>query len=1838
MIRLAIGLCLASILILACKSKSDKSGELDFEQDFEQLSKYFSAAPTGVVSANQTLNFVLTTPLESEPTEAQLQRLINIIPTVNGSTEVRHKSVIVFTPDKPFRPNQKYRVQIDLNQLGDPNLEGEVDYNIATLPQEWSIDLSGFFIYDAKDMSYVLEIKTADGVRPNDLLKCFDSNASTINIESLSDKAFKIEFRFLDNDASLPYISYDGKPIYIEDKGKIALPEQDNSIFDIVLSRYDADSKSLHLDFSQIIDQQQDLIGLVKLNDKDINYRVDRNRLTIMLSQEFNESKGKFLVSGGIRSSTGQKFGRDFSYEVDLSVRLPAMAFLDGGHYLPSSSDFKVPIKTRELRSIKLSIVEVLPDQVPSLLIWNEIDYIDHYTLRRHGKLIYNEKIDLKGGEPGTDGWSVYAIDLSQQVKRNPGSIYYISADFGPTDTRMACSESLKNIDYKYKIPDASFYTDKRAYFYSYHYYSDYSYTRRDDPCHISFYQQNRSIDRTFICTDFSIITKQAGPNYHVAVSDLMDLSPTRQAKITMYDLQGGFCAEGLTDAEGLCKLEAHGGCMPHVIRVEKGKQVTYMGLGYEATNSLTDLNVSGNRSQTDLGYFVYSERAVYRPGDDIHFNLMVNSKIKLLPKGLPVVMRLFDSNNSLIEEAKQNIDLDRQQIYTFKTSTSHDALTGRYTCEFAVGTETIRKSILVETIRPNSTTVRIKPDHFQNGRIEHHQFLGQLTAQYLTGFKLARSNVTGKGHFRPLIEPFEKFKDFTFGVAKEEYPSYKLFEIVTDDNGEASFSSTFDFKPFNTPINISVDIETSLPGGGMNKEGQSFKIYPFESYVGVKNIGGNGWGGNYFTSDKITINTVNVNRSGNLLNYNNTIEYTIYKHRDYWWVDKYNIHQVSYYRRFNNWNKVLDGQKAINGRQDIEFLAGSLEKGTYKIEVKDQRSGQLSLLFFVVYESGRPIPGQGPDILAFELDTDECTAGDNVQIKLPGIQGAKALISVERGEEVLKQFWGALSDAEQVVDLNIPEGWAPNVYIHLTIIQPYMQSNNDLPLRLYGVQGLKVNPRSRNIEPVIKTSRQFESNRTYDLQVSEANNKQMYYTVSIVDEGLLNITGYKTPDPVNHFGGIFPLLVRTWDIYKYLMRFFKVKLAGVLSIGGDDTYNPDAIPEISRFKPMSMHLGPYKLAAGETKTHKIDIPNYIGKVRIMVVACNDGKFGSDEAYVPVRNPIMLQSQFPRSLNVTDEIKLPVTIFKEDATIDKATLTAASTKGMLSGLKASTIINLRGKEEYLHEYDVKVLDKSGPLDVSLTLEGGGKTMNETTQLAVHYPNTYSTESQQIIIAPNETYEFVVDVKGYKEAFRSMVTIGGARLPEIASYSEALMAYPYGCLEQVVSAGFAQLYLDKILNLTPEANRKRLDYINYVINTLKSYRNPSGQFAYWQGGSINAWADLYAGDFLIECVKMSYISDGSNDLSSWRKNQQVIAQRWRLNEVSTQRIYESESLIQAYRLYLLAKMGVPSKSAMNAFITENTSKHQLTWWLIAGAYHLSGYETKALELTEKARNMSSDGSLQSNWSYLHFGGMARDLALITEVLSFIPVLSQVADQYYNAMVDILDQSRYVNTHTKGFAFKAVYAFFGDRLGKGDVVSYDWTEDGQARQYNHSAYQPANYPVSLSNSQKRISIKNTGSADLYFTAVSRFISDDLFQPSTSNNLNMQVTYLRANEVLGSSFSLSRGEYLEVFVTIQNKSGIAQSNMALNYRMPSGIELINPAIYKSEVVETQDQFTYQSYKDDRVYTFFDLEAGQSKTFKFRGKAAFLGDFYLPAVNCENMYNGEVYARSKAGRVKIK
>ena len=881
--------------------------------------------------------------------------------------------------------------------------------------------------------------------------------------------------------------------------------------------------------------------------------------------------------------------------------------------------------------------------------------------------------------------------------------------------------------------------------------------------------------------------------------------------------------------------------------------------------------------------------------------------------------------------------------------------------------------------------------------------------------------------------------------------------------------------------------------------------------------------------------------------------------------------------------------------------------------------------------------------MLAFSLDKDSYEIGETATAIIPAAAGGRALVSLENGSTVLQQQWLEVSDqGDTKLTFKITPEMAPNVYLHISLLQPHAQTVNDLPIRMYGIAPVFVTNRQTILQPQIKMPEVLRPETDFNVTVSEKSGKPMTYTLAIVDDGLLDLTNFKTPDPWNEFYAREALGIRTWDMYDDVLGASGGRYSSLFSTGGDASLKP-ADAKANRFKPVVKFIGPFYLAKGKQQTHTLKLPMYVGSVRAMVVAGQDGAYGNAEKTAFVRTPLMLLSTLPRVLSTQEEITVPVNVFAMENQVKNVTVSLeASGAGVQITGNRQQSLTFDQPGDQLAYFTLKTGSKTGKATIHLTASGNGQQTKETIEIEVRNPNPVVTLRNSQWIEAGQEAELSYTLAGSSSA-NNQVQLEVSRIPsvDISRRFDFLYNYQHHCTEQLTSKALPLLFVSQFKAVDEQEAEKIKTNVQEAIRQIYARQLPNGGFVYWPGNAVaDEWITSYTGMFLTLAQEKGYAVH-PNVLNKWKRFQRAAAQNWRMpQEASNWQIWQSE-LQQAFRLYTLALAGAPEYGAMNRMKEQPGLSIQAKWRLAGAAYALTGKMKPAGELVYNAETTVIPYSSMN----LIYGSSDRDEAMILETLILMK-RDRDALQQAKKVSQNLAQENWFSTQSTAFALMAMGRLAEQLSG---TLDFTWSWNGKQQPAVKSAKAVFEKEIATSPKSGTVSVKNQGKGALSVDLITRtqLLNDTL--PAIADNIRLDVKY---TDMAGSPISVEdirQGTDFMSAVTLSNISGTSDySNLALTHIIPSGWEIYNERMIIPEASSSNsneantpessaDKYTYKDIRDDRVLTYFDLRRGESKTFTVRLQATYAGNFILPAIQCEAMYDAAVQARTKAGRTTV-
>ena len=1870
----AAGLFLILLTVIAGFS-SCKSNQKDIIPSAE-YAPYVNAYTGGVISQNSTIRIELT---QDQPMVDLNQELkdnpFSFSPSLKGKTYWVSNNTIEFVPEEgALKPGAFYEGTFHLGDFVDVDKKLE-EFNFSFRVQErnFSIHTDPITVTATQpdQVTVTGEIRFSDVVKKEEVEKMLTAGSE-------KNKSYPIEITQTDHPTryafSISQITREAEDYQLEITAKgnpagidrtqnesILIPAK-NSFRFLSAVRIDQPENGIEIIFSDPVSNTQDLKGLIDVPEVSSSiFQIKENKVFVYF-EAGKQNKLTLNIHEGIRNSQDKPLGTSHSISFSELNLKPQVEMATSAAILPDSKSLIIPFRAVNLYAVDLSVIRIFENNVLMFMQNNSLSSANE--LRRSGRLVYKKTLWLaKDSSKDVHRWEDYSIDLAGLIHQEPGAIYRVILSFRQEYSAYPCGGSEnkemqfadnKSSDNLTKVSGETLSEDDEAVWdtpETYYYYngsvpmdwSQYRWTERDNPCHPSYYMNS---DRIAACNIFAsnlgmIVKRNSLNKLWIAVNNILDTKPVAKAQVTIYNFQLQPIGKGETNGEGLVEITPKG--VPFIAVAEADKQKAYVRVVDGEEQSVSRFDVGGKDIQKGLKGFIYGERGVWRPGDTLHISFMLEDREKRIPDKHPVALEIYNPRGQFY--TKMISTQGTNGFYTFAVPTQADDPTGLWNAYVKVGGTAFHKGLRIETIKPNRLKITLAlPTILQASSKDVY---APLTSSWLTGATASRLKAKVEMSLSKVNTQFKNYGQYLFNNPATDFTTVRadVFNGVLDGEGRAGVNIQL---PVATGapgmLNATLTTRVFEPGGDASIYSQTVPFSPFTSYVGI-NL--NQPKGKYIETDKDHVfDIVTVNDQGQPVNRSN-LEYKIYRISWSWWWEN---GEESFGTYINNSSitPVASGNlQTTGGKTSFKFRINYPDWGRYLVYVKDRESGHAT--GGTVYidwpdwrgRSNKTDPS-GIKMLAFSLDKDSYEIGETATAIIPAAAGGRALVSLENGSTVLQQQWLEVSDqGDTKLTFKITPEMAPNVYLHISLLQPHAQTVNDLPIRMYGIAPVFVTNRQTILQPQIKMPEVLRPETDFNVTVSEKSGKPMTYTLAIVDDGLLDLTNFKTPDPWNEFYAREALGIRTWDMYDDVLGASGGRYSSLFSTGGDASLKP-ADAKANRFKPVVKFIGPFYLAKGKQQTHTLKLPMYVGSVRAMVVAGQDGAYGNAEKTAFVRTPLMLLSTLPRVLSTQEEITVPVNVFAMENQVKNVTVSLeASGAGVQITGNRQQSLTFDQPGDQLAYFTLKTGSKTGKATIHLTASGNGQQTKETIEIEVRNPNPVVTLRNSQWIEAGQEAELSYTLAGSSSA-NNQVQLEVSRIPsvDISRRFDFLYNYQHHCTEQLTSKALPLLFVSQFKAVDEQEAEKIKANVQEAIRQIYARQLPNGGFVYWPGNAVaDEWITSYTGMFLTLAQEKGYAVH-PNVLNKWKRFQRAAAQNWRMpQEASNWQIWQSE-LQQAFRLYTLALAGAPEYGAMNRMKEQPGLSIQAKWRL-AAAYALTGKMKPAGELVYNAETTVIPYSSMN----LIYGSSDRDEAMILETLILMK-RDRDALQQAKKVSQNLAQENWFSTQSTAFALMAMGRLAEQLSG---TLDFTWNWNGKQQPAVKSAKAVFEKEIATSPKSGTVSVKNKGKGALSVDLITRtqLLNDTL--PAIADNIRLDVKY---TDMAGSPISVEdirQGTDFMSAVTLSNISGTSDySNLALTHIIPSGWEIYNERMIVPEVSSSSTneanvpessagKYTYKDIRDDRVLTYFDLRRGESKTFTVRLQATYAGNFILPAIQCEAMYDAAVQARTKAGRTTV-
>jgi uncharacterized protein YfaS (alpha-2-macroglobulin family) len=1825
----------------------------------QSWASHIESAPESWVSAIGPLQILFTHPVTGDqvPLQQPLEGVLSVEPQVETEVAFTSDRELSIRLVEALDRNVKYTFTLFPNKMsGIDNALQPYQFSVKPYLQDFGVRVDGLKIDssdNAHSISGTVTTNDSDNFRSIENLLHASQEGKALAIEwshnSDREHEFYIPGITRGQLASEVVISWDGKAIAVDKAGKLAVLIPAIASFDVLgaVARSGKD-KFIEVNFSEPLDRGQSFKGLIKVQDEEVNnVRVDGNSLRIYPRENLS---GEITVTvyEGIKSTGKARTRGKFTRSLTVLQEKPGVRFKDTAYILPNQSQITIPIEAVNVDSVQVTAFEMTAKNLGQFLQSRNMttSYVDSSTTTP----LWRKTFRLP--EIPKDNWTRFDLDVTENFKDRTSDLLAFEVKINRSNIILDCGDRRPlpddGLEDTNQWPFAENQTTPGWVSKYYHSRGQFVWRDRENPCKDTFYQYSGNEVgelRYFHSSNIGLIAKMAVDREMLIVAtDIKSGQPLKDVAVAAYNAQHQPVARGKTDSEGMLNFTPPGA--PFYLIAKQDENFGFLRLSRNESLSTNVFDTGGEQSSSGIKGFFYGERGVWRPGDNIYLTFIAHDKTGKFPKDYPLTLDLFDPRGIKYDSITHANPVSG--FYSYQLKTSEDAPTGNWRAVIRYGGQYFSKVVPIETIKPNRLKIELEfPDTELVANAGRAIDL-VLFSQWLNGATANRLKADVEMTISAMKTRMSGYDSYVFDDPARSLKASKrkIFEGKLDSEGRTRFSLRPEVR--NAPGKLKLHFTTRVfeNSGNFSIQYASIPYMPHEKLVGINVPRGSGWNDSISRDDVHQINFILLDDAGKPVA-DDSLDLQVYKIDWRWWWNSGRDNIASYVSSGHR-NRLVDLhlKTDANGRASWKLDGKDYEWGRYLLRVchagGSHCSGKVVYLGWNYNQQKNP---SGDTQLILSTDQDRYQVGDIARLTIPEIvtdkkNAAKLLLTIESGTRILSQAWIDDEISNNQLDIEITEEMAPNVYAHITLVQGYDNKDNDSPVRLYGIVPLLVDNQKNTLQPMLDLPGKVRPQSDLKVRVSEKSGRPMTYTLAIVDEGLLGITNYKTPDPGESLFKREALGVLTWDMYDLVSKSSPFNINRLLAIGGSDNEDDgESRKKKHRFPPIVKFIGPFSLEANSSAEHSVKLPDYIGAVRVMLVAGDQtqgsGAYGKAENLVKVTQPLTVLATLPRVLGPDESFKLPVNVFVNDESIEDVSLKVEANELFLARNSAATLSFDKPGDKIVN-LDMKTIRAVGDGVVKVFASSGNEETSQTINIQVRTANLPQLVSDKAVLQPGESKKLSITPNGMLNTNTSYFEVSRVPQIDLESRMDFLLGYPHGCLEQVTSKLFPQIYLGNLMSLSDEQQNDIEYHVDEGMRKFANFQTSTGEFNYWPGGDYsNQWSNSYAGHFLIEARKLGYVVPASM-YAKWLK-----AQRDKARETGNRNGYESTD---AYTLYTLAIADAADFNAMNrlkeklASGNSTASSYRVARWLLAAAYAQAGVQDAALELLGMRENIAHE----YDWSGYTYGSKLRDGAILAMTYSRTRQ-QEKAWETAQSVADQLSKQRWHSTHSLAWSLMALGDYF-DADANGDSHPLSWKINDGAEQrtqllspiYKQVLDNAAGEPVELV-------VNNDGDKPFYVLLGNKGIPENTREVARSQGVTITLDFTSMQGEAIDVGNIKQGEDFVARVTVAaSDSDSRLENLALSMITPSGWEISND---RMKGLGLSNQLEYQDIRDDRVLSYFTLgnyywwhrENKRKLAVEVTMNASYAGRFYLPSWHVESMYDDKIAANTLGQWVNV-
>jgi uncharacterized protein YfaS (alpha-2-macroglobulin family) len=1741
---------------------------------------------------------------------------ISFEPHIPGKFRWESPDQLVFSPAQPLLPATDYKAKVKkavLKYSQYDKVEGGDDIDFHTPPLTLDNSQVTWMLQDEGSKTAIpqLDLFFNYRVNPEDL-----KNKLTIEVDGKKVEFApvtvstdnKISFRI----AGLKQEDKDFDARIIIEKG--LKPESGNNSTGEAITSFFSIPSPYVLTIQNIVAEHDGVEGLVRITTSQqltgenlksaIKFEPELGFTTqvsengfIIQSDKFDVDKGyELTIAKGLRGKIGGVLREDYSSSVAFGELEAGINFTNSkAVYLSKRGSKNIEVRITNVPKVKLVISKIYEN---NLLMAQRYGYYPQKT--RAGYASYGEE-----GEG--DGERYYDYESSSDAML--GDVIY-EKEIDPGSLPRSGGGRLLNISqFEDRLPDF-----KGIYHIVIRSTRDY------------WVKDSRFISMS----DLGLIAKEGQDKLFVFTNSIKTAGGVNGAIINVYAANNQLLGTGTSNADGVTEItygrKEFAGFKPAMIIAKTADDFNYLPFNSTKVNT-SRFEVGGKRNNpSGFDAFIYAERDIYRPGEKVNFSVIVRDRKWKNPGDVPLKMKFLLPNGKELKSFRKSLNEEGAVEGSIDIATS--AITGGYTLEVYTSNDVLlaSKSFSIEEFVPDRIRVNTKLN--KDFLLPGGSAVLSVNAMNFFGPPAANRNYETEIQVKQKYFSPEKFSDYDFTLANQ---TSSFDKTVKEGKTDAEGNATIDYSvpdiyanrgALQTTFYTTVFDETGRPVS----RASSIDIYTQDVFFGIKRD----WYYYYPLNQPVKFEMAAVNKDGNGVTATARVE--VIKH-EY----KTILKKSGSYFRYESQTEdklMIENRVSVGNNTVYSFIPRS--PGDYELKVYLPNSATYVSQHFYSYGSW------GANSSSFEVNTEgnveisldkkSYFSGESVKALFKAPFNGRMLVTMET-DQVISHQYVEVANRSVSLDLPLTGDHVPNVYITATLIKPHEAS--DIPLTVaHGFQSVKVEEKSRKIPVEIVSQKSVRSNTRQKVKIKAAPGS--YVTLSAVDNGVLQISDFKTPDPYAYFYQKKALQVAGYDLYPLLFAEVRATLS---STGGDGDLdmNKRVNPmPAKRIKVVSYWSGIKKANGSGEAEFEFDIPQFSGELRLMAVSYKGESFGASDNTMTVADPIVISTALPRFLSPGDTVYVPVTVSN---TTNRSASVSASLKveGPLKVLgSGSENVSLNAKSEGRASFQVVADPTIAVAKVTVTVNGLGEKFTEATEISIRPPSTLQKVTGSGSITGGSSTKINIGLSDFIPGSTDYeLVVSRSPALELAQHLKYLVQYPYGCTEQTVSAAFPQLYYGEmadLMQLNKQSNVNANTNIIEAIRKIKMRQLYNGAVTLWDGGGTEDWwSTIYAAHFLLEARTAGFEVDNSLletmlvYINTRLKNRELITYYYNRNQ--NKKIAPKEV---AYGLYVLALAGRTNVPAMNYYKAKPEVLALDSRYLLSAAYAAAGDKKSFTSLLPSAF-AGEESVAQTGGSY--YSDVRDESIALNALIDADPGNKQIPLMAQHVSAKL--KNRYwLSTQERAFAFLALGKLA--KSANNSTATADIRVNGKSIAKVDGGRWRGN-KAALTGTNVEIVAEGTGR--LYYFWQAEGISASGAYKEEDNFLRVRKRFYDRYGSPLSGNTFKQNDLIIIGITLERTYSTPVENVVITDLLPAGFEIENPRtkeIPGMDWIKDASTPTALDVRDDRIHFFVDANSNK-QVYYYAVRAVSPGNYKMGPVSADAMYNGEYHSYNGAGVIRV-